>query len=467
MIKKTLLFITLFVSITSFSQSQLSDSQFNEINTFIKKTMKQIEIPGVAVAIIKDHKVVYKNYLGKANLEYKIPVNESSVFRLHSLSKIFVSVGIFKLIEQNKISLTDKISKHLEGLPNEWKNIKIKNLLSHSSGLPDMREETNPSEEIAMKNVYGKEIQFPVGERASYNQTNFWILNRIIRKVTNSSFQNHIKNQFGKKSEVCFSNIADIVSNRVMEYKPNNIGQLKNAHFIVQDYMFGAGGITMTLDHLINWDKKLNDNLLISESSKKEMLTKFKYRIGKGFSYGWDIQNLNGITSYGFNGGGLVNYRKFPSKNITVIWFTNGYRKPHNIDKITNTLVGLIDKDLVDRTPEFYNSLKQIISNFKPKQVIKEYYKLKNKYTFVNYQQVINGLGYQFLAKKNIDSAITLFQLNTKEFPKSSNAFDSLGEAYYSNKQYQLSKNHYQKSLELNPSSSNAKMMIDKIKKLK
>ncbi len=187
-IQNILLVMCFILSSVSFCQSQLSNSRNDEITAFIKKVIKDIEIPGAAIAIIKDNNVVYKNYIGKANLEYNIPVTDSSLFRLHSLSKVFVSVGVFQLVEQNKISLEDKISMYLFDLPNEWKAIKIKNLLSHSSGLPDMKEETNPSEEIATKNVYSKPIQFPVGERASYNQTNFWLLNRIIRKITNNSF---------------------------------------------------------------------------------------------------------------------------------------------------------------------------------------------------------------------------------------------------------------------------------------
>ena len=461
---KTILSITnLFIFSLAFSQSQLSKSQNENITAFIEKTMQEIEIPGVAVAVIKNNQVVYKNYIGKANLEYNIPVTSSSLFRLHSLSKIFVSTGIFQLIEQDQIDLDDKISTYLKDLPDKWNHIQIKHLLSHSSGLPDMRDETSLSEEVAMKNVYTKDIQFPPGERANYNQTNFWLLNRIIRKITNNSFQSHINNQFKESPHVCFSNVLDIVPKRVMEYKPNNIGQLKNFHFVVPEYLYGAGGITMTLDDLIDWDKKLNNNLLLSKESKDKMFTPFQYKVGTGFSHGWDIQTLNGIVSYGFNGGGLVNYRKFPSKNISVIWFTNGYRKPHNIDNITNRIVGFVEEDLIDKTPEFANLLMEVVLSKKPKKAVKEYHSLKKSYPYVNYERVINSLGYQFLNQKKINNAITLFKLNSEEFPKSANAFDSLAEGYYLNQQFELSKKNYLKSLKLNPSNTNAVKMLKKI----
>ncbi len=116
--------------------------------------MEQIGIPGAAVAVIKNEEVVYKKYLGQASLEYDAAITNKSLFRLHSLSKIFVAVGVFQLIEEKKMALEDPISKYLTDLPLAWQAVKIKHLLSHSSGLPDMREETNPSEAIALKTVY-------------------------------------------------------------------------------------------------------------------------------------------------------------------------------------------------------------------------------------------------------------------------------------------------------------------------
>lgn len=84
-IKRVFLFAFLGISSISFGQSQLPGSKSEEMNKFIKQTIKEIEIPGGAVAIIKDGEVVYENYFGKANLEYNIPVTDSSLFRLHSL----------------------------------------------------------------------------------------------------------------------------------------------------------------------------------------------------------------------------------------------------------------------------------------------------------------------------------------------------------------------------------------------
>ncbi|MBS9463824.1 serine hydrolase [Flagellimonas sp. 389] len=464
-IKKPFLFFFLFFLHHVNGQSQLSDTTNNSIDSFVKETIDRLGIPGVAIAIIKDNKTIYKKYTGTSNLEYDIPLTKESLFRLHSLSKIFVSTGIFQLAEKNKISIEDPISKYLDDLPEEWKNIQVKNLLSHSSGLPEIIEDVNSPEEIAAKNVYKKELQFPVGNISNYNQTNFWLLNRIIRKITNMDFSDFIATQFGETSNVTFSNTNDIVPKRVTEYKPDGKGDLSNSYFFVPDYMFGAAGITMTLENLIDWNAKLDNNELISETSKSKMLTPFEYKVGTGFTYGWDVQSLNGIPSYGFNGGGLVNYRNFPNKKISVIWFTNGYKTPYNVDQITNTLVGFIDKDLVDKTPEAAQLLYDAFATKSVKKAEKQYFQIKKDYPFVNFDGLLNNLGYAFLNKEDFDKAIAIFTLNTKEFPKSGNVFDSLAEAYFRNGQFGLSKENYEKSLELNPANTNAMEMLRKIEK--
>lgn len=447
-----------------FCQNPLTESQKNDITSFIEKTIQELEITGAAVAIVKDSQVVYKNYFGLSNLEHQIPVSESSLFRLHSLSKIFVSVGIFQLVEQQKIALDDKISTYLTDLPEEWKTIQIKHLLSHASGLPDMKTETSLEETITQKNIYSKNIRFPLGERADYNQTNFWLLNRIIRVVTQDSFETYIMQQFEDDTAVRFSSVHDIVPNRVMEYKPDSNGKLTNFIFVVPKYLYGAAGMTMSLNDLIGWDKNLHHNRFMSEASKEKMWTPFQYKNGKGFSYGWDIQKLNGVTSYGFNGGGLVNYRIFPSRGISVIWLTNGYRKPHNIDTITNTLVGFVDEDLIDETPKFSEKLTALIRSKNSNKFPTAYDRLKRNYPHVDYERAINALGYLHLQKRQVDTAIALFQLNTQEYPDSANAFDSLAEAYFITDQFALSEENYLRSLQLNPLNKNAIRMIDEIK---
>ena len=85
-----------------------------------------------------------------------------------------------------------------------------------------------------------------------------------------------------------------------------------------------------------------------------------------------------------------------------------------------------------------------------------------NSYNFSN-ESELNILGYKLMRSGALESSIKIFQLYVSEFPNSGNPYDSLAEAYFNNKEYALSKQNYQKSLELNPDNSNAKEMLLKI----
>jgi len=85
----------------------------NEIDSYLTKTMELHNIPGLALAVIKDDEIVYKNYFGESSLENNKPVDENTLFRVFSATKLITSTGIFQLIQDKQLSLEDKISKYI------------------------------------------------------------------------------------------------------------------------------------------------------------------------------------------------------------------------------------------------------------------------------------------------------------------------------------------------------------------
>lgn len=131
--------VLLFLLVINFSFGQNTNNKLTEqkIDSYIKEVIEINEIPGVALAVIKNRKVIYEKYFGKASLEENKAVDKNTAFKIFSTTKLITNVGVFQLIDKGKLSLEDPISKYLENLPKEWQDIKIKNLLTHSSGLPD------------------------------------------------------------------------------------------------------------------------------------------------------------------------------------------------------------------------------------------------------------------------------------------------------------------------------------------
>lgn len=113
------------------------------------------------------------------------------------------------------------------------------------------------------------------------------------------------------------------------------------------------------------------------------------------------------------------------------------------------------------RTPQ--TQLIEIFNENNFESAVALFKKLRLKYPDFNFEESLNNLGYNFYNKNQIDLSVQVFTLNCSEYPNSANTFDSLGEVYESIGKLEIAKQNYQKSLELNPKSENAKQMISKI----
>lgn len=468
-----LVVITLSIMFSNLCNSQNIGNKMNytnkEIDTYITDIITRHEIPGAAVAVIQNGKVIFENYYGLSSIEYNVPITEKTLFKIHSTTKIFVATSIFQLIEKNKISLDDNLAKFFDDLPEEWNNVKVKHLLTHSSGLPEIAQYYMLPEQQAKENIFEGMIEFTPGERYSYNQTNFWLLNKIIEKASNEKFENFIiENQFNNSEDnVLFCNFLDIVPHVAREYLPNADGDMKVNSFLAPSYLYGAGGLGLTLNEFIKWNNDLDNNILISDKSKSQMWSQFEYKEkAKLFGIGWEIYPIKESVSYGFAGGHVTHYIKYPDNNMAIIWLSSGYKIPFNTKGVVDYIAGLADNNLLNERAQIRETVCAPFYKRDIKLAIRNYKKIKKENPTFVYHTVLNTIGYNLLESNRIKEAIDVFKLNVKENPKSADYFDSLGEGYFVAGEYKLSKQNYLKAIELDSGSSNAKMMIEKINNL-
>ena len=97
------------------------------------------DLPGMSVGVVYDQNLIWSKGYGYAHLGKKIPTTDQTLYRVASISKLFTATGLMKLYHENKISLDDKVSKHLPWFTSEkddnLQNISIHHLLTHSSGI--------------------------------------------------------------------------------------------------------------------------------------------------------------------------------------------------------------------------------------------------------------------------------------------------------------------------------------------
>lgn len=441
-----------------------SQTSAEKVDRYVIKMMQRNEIPGAALAVMRGEEVVFKKYYGSANLETKKPIDERTLFKLHSLSKVFVSTAIFQLIADNKLSLSDPIGKYVEGLPQAWRTVEIQHLLTHSSGLPDIIKHEATTESEHRSKVFADPIEFAPGERFSYNQTNFWLLNRLIAKVSGSPLEDYLlEKQFnGSKNALVFAQDKK-AANRATEYFASKEGSMQEKEFNVPAYMYGAAGIALTLDNFITWNKRLDSGELLKSQLKNAMWDKFEYDNGFDYAYGWGRESINNRKVVGFSGGTIVSLRKYIDDDMTVIFLSTGYRHFPNVNGMTNYVAGLVDEDL--KSTEAIAG-EQLLEGFLEKPVsdgIQLYKKLLTNDPSLQLEGVLNSIGYRLAGRDDYAGAIAVFELNTQENPNSWNVWDSLAEGYEMKGDTQAAIANYKKSVSLNPENQHG---IDKLKTL-
>jgi len=134
--------------------------------------MKKYHVAGLSLGIVKNGKVMVSKGYGFANLDDSIPATEKTIFKLGSLSKQFIATAIMVLAEQGKVNLSDYISKYYKDAPVEWRNITIRNLLNHTSGLERESPAFNPMirqpDSLLIQAAYKDTLLFPTGSNVSY-----------------------------------------------------------------------------------------------------------------------------------------------------------------------------------------------------------------------------------------------------------------------------------------------------------
>ncbi|MCY0968235.1 serine hydrolase [Chryseobacterium wangxinyae] len=467
-----LIILALNISTLTFSQQT---NQFKLIDNYVKEAIKANQIPGLAVGVIKDGKIIFEQYYGVENLEDLKKVSPSSMFRIYSTSKLMTNVGIFQLIEQGKLSLEDNISKYVDNLPKDWQNVKLKNLLTHSSGIPNFIAFSDILPEYSsfktIERLSKEKMDFATGNQYRYNQTNYMLLAMIIEKITGHYFENFIlKNQFPDvKNQVVFSsNALEKIPNRIIKYNYNSeTKEYQKSTDIEGKKAYPGNGLAITLPAFLKWSSHLINNDFMNQKTKDIMWQSFDYGNKKDvFGYGWEISKANNIPSYGFSGGNVSAYRIFPQNNMAIVLMSNGYNFFPAQYQIVNHIAAIIDRNLTDA---YSLAEESVIFEFSKKDnpnAEKNYYNIKEKNPKWNFEDTLNNTGYILLRNSRINEALKVFVLNAKENPQSANAFDSLGEGYLSIKNYPLAIKSYKKSLELNPENTNASNMINKIQDL-
>src|SRR4030095_2325722 len=167
-------------------------AQTDKVDEYVKAEIQRQRIPGASIAVMKEGKVIKAQGYGLANVELNVPATPETVYKIGSLSKQLIASGIMLLVQEGKLSLDDKISKFLDGTPDTWKEITVRHLLTHTSGIVREAPGFDPlkiqNDADVIKTAYPLPLRFAPGEKWEYCNVGYFTLAEIIRKVTGKAW---------------------------------------------------------------------------------------------------------------------------------------------------------------------------------------------------------------------------------------------------------------------------------------
>src|ERR1700741_2147514 len=322
-----------------FSSSCLAQDAFaNKIDEYLRTQMQAQQIPGVALAVVKDGKIVLARGYGLANVEHQVPVKPETIFQSGSTGKQFTATAVMMLMEEGKLSLEDKITKYFTDAPASWSDITIRHLLTHTSGMTDYPSDFDMRRDYTEDELFQRmkpiPLAFQPGEKWSYSNLAYVMLGILIHKVSGKFYGDFLQERIFKPLDMTTARIiseADIVPNRAAGYRIAN-GQLKNQDWVSPSLNTTAdGALYFTVYDMAKWDAALYTEKLLHRSSLEQMWTPVKLNNGQTIPYGfgWGLGVVRGhqILEHGGSWHGFkAQISRYVDDKLTIIVFANQAR---------------------------------------------------------------------------------------------------------------------------------------------
>ncbi|RZJ68726.1 MAG: serine hydrolase [Flavobacterium sp.] len=480
-IQKLFFGIFCFVGI---SANLIGQTKPEKINQLIQAYADQGKFNGSAL-VSENGSVIFKKGFGQANMEWDIANAPDTKHRLGSITKQFTAALVLQLVEKGKLDLNAPISKYLPDYPKATGDkITLHHLLTHTSGVPSYTSFPNFFSETSRDYYSPKDfvklfcdlpLEFAPGEKFNYSNSGYFLIGYIIETVTGKSYETCLQENIFtplQMNDTGFDHHENILKHRASGYEKKPGGYV-NANYLDMALPYAAGSMYSTVEDLYRWDQALYKDKVLSAKSRDLMFSKHFPAWGEHYGYGWSIADIDGfkpnakinITEHGggINGFNTIISRITTDKNLVVLLNNTGSAPLGKVNEaIRNILYG---KPYEMPKRSIADALLPIIHKSNVADAKAKFIELKKSNDYALDESEMNRLGYELLSTGKIADAIEIFKLNVESFPKSGNAYDSLGEAYLKNGNKDLAIANYKKSIALDPTNENGKKVLAEITK--
>lgn len=343
----------------------LPSARADEIDDYVQKQMGRRHIPGVSVAVVKGGEVVKLKGYGLANIETNTPATEETVYQLASVTKTFTATAVVMLSEEGKFGLDDKIAAHLKDLPDAWKEVTIRQLLNHTSGIksytsiPSFHETPRkdfPRLEI-IDLVAKAPLEFAPGAEHRYSNTGYFLLGLLIEEASGKPYGEFMAERIFQPLGMSRTRANDhsaIIPGRAHGYSWDG-KELKNGEYVSPSQPYAAGMLTSTVADMLKWDAALASGKLLGAQTLEGMWAPAQLSGGEkaGYGLGWQTSEVNGHRLIS-HGGGIdgfsTNLSRFVDDKLTVIVLANAGGV--DVGRLAQGIAGIAEPKLAKKREE-------------------------------------------------------------------------------------------------------------------
>lgn len=433
---------------------------------YLTERMKRFGIPGMQVAVVKDGRIVLLRSFGIGNVELNTPVTDSTLFAVNSVTKAFTGLEATRLARQGKLDLAAPIGRYVPDLPASWRAIPLRQLLTHMSGLPDVigAPTVETDDAAAWAWVKQQPLRFQPGERFDYCQTNYTLLQQAMNAVQGKPLvtppalpQFEIAGMVNSR----FGDSTELVMGKVPSYSRRRDGALypRTERFLPSRR--ASSGLNTTAEDMAKWILAIEDGRLIDAEGRATLWKTVAFNSGREgrWSMGWQILKRGSHRAAGMTGGSRAAFYVYPEDRVAVVILTN--------------LAGAYPEDMVDQVAAFYapNLPLEGVAALRIQLDAQGYQRapevaaaLAQADPALVWQEAeLNDWGYRLLNSPRLAEGLEVMKLTASLFPDSSNAQDSLGDAYARNGKRDEALSHYRKALALDPANAHAATQVKRL----
>ena len=307
--------------------------------------MRQRGIPGVAVGVVRAGEIVKLAGYGVATLDHDVPVTPQTVFSIASVDKQFTALAVMLLVEEHKVSLDEPIGRYLAEVPASWNEIRVRHLLTHTSGLGDAAQDVADGPRVytryttrdLVEGILRTHPDPPPGTRWRYSGDGFLLLQLLVERVSGVEYHQFLTTRVLQPLEMTdtrFLRPQEVRRHRATHYERGSTGHLQVYPYLLTDWDLWSE-LGMSITDFARWAAALDSGRLLGPASFKAMWSPAVLRDGQpvqfraltesfnSYGFGWILGAFRGHRTIGHAGYAGAAILRLPDDGVSVVVLTN------------------------------------------------------------------------------------------------------------------------------------------------